>query len=270
LIEALSEFYKVNVLELLNECRISMYISDFYNDLDKVLNSNQLYMTEELVRQINEIIETEEEKLFKINSKDLELIEVFFKAALDYHDEGFKDFSSCLKRLNHGLKGSITDFSIDDFRNFDYGPIDVKALMLMGMIMEKTDSVKLSSEILLFCLEHLINLESEEFESHKLIIKLYLKLAYNSHRLGLHKRANDYAVTGIDYATTMELLFCMPELYIRKGVSEFLLSESGYIESLEKGIWLFRMINDYENANSYIQIIKELYGLDIGMGMRSS
>lgn len=263
LLDKLSDFYGYNILELYNDSRKHLYLSDFYNVLDMLLNSSEHEEVNDLINQFNEVIKLNEEKSLKINSKDEILLNSFFGAIIGFTDENFKDYSYLITDLNAAMTNSIKGFRLDDFASFNYNPLEMRVLILVGTILEKTNSINLSNDIIKFCLSYFAEIESGELETNKLVVKLYLTLSFNHHRMLLYRQANDFAIDGIEYAIDLGLIFCLPNLYIRKGVSEYLLGDDDYYNTLEDAIWMFRMIGEYENSDSYISILKELYGIDI-------
>lgn len=104
----------------------------------------------------------------------------------------------------------------------------------LGLIFIRKSEIKMSTDIIVFCLEYMIEDSNQTIESIEIISKLHYNLAYNYHKLDLHSEALSHSNLGIKHAIANNSMYCLPYLHVRKSIAEFKLNEDNYTRSLKK------------------------------------
>lgn len=259
-LEALSHIYKTDLAQVLKNYRNNKYISDFYTRLDSLIISNDTELIPHLRKSIKKLQE-DKAKLSLINPNELLQLEAFLRGAVHYFNDKFTHYDDLIKELTETLCLSISGFSLSNIDKHKYSPLEIRILLLIGLIQVKKNDIHTSTTLLEFCLKYLLSQPSFTMESIKLNVKLYYNIAYNHHMLDLHTAALEYSDAGIEYVLNNNLLYCLPYLYARKSVAEFLLDEMNYKKSFNKSIGLFLILEDKKTADLFQDLAKKEYGI---------
>ena len=121
----------------------------------------------------------------------------------------------------------------------------------------------ISTKILLFILEYLIDGIDPVNEVQILVLKVYTNLSYNYHKEDNNILALKYANDGIDYAIDNSNMSFLSLLYGRKGIAEFLLGADCYLDSLQKSIHLLEINKQFKLAEVYKNTYYEKYKISL-------
>ncbi len=262
-LETLSHVYKFDLLELLVPSRKSISILDFYTDLDKIIMSSDVNLASKAIDSLKNLkLDASTSSL--INHNEFILIESFSRCAIHYYDNKYTEFDKLITTLTDSLKLSNNKFSLSNLECHTYNPLEIRVLLLIGLILARKNEIKTSTDIIVFCLEYMIENSNQAIESIEIISKLHYNLAYNYHKLDFHSEALIYSDLGIKHAITNNSMYCLPYLYARKSIAEFKLNDDNYTRSLKKAIGLLLILEDKETAESIQKTAENVYGIKLG------
>jgi hypothetical protein len=179
----------------------------------------------------------------------------------EYYCNTRDDFKIAEILLTNALKLSIRNFETTNFRKYRYSFFEIRILFLLGLVEEKTQDAIISTDIFLFVLEYMLNSPIIDIETQKLVLKIYANISYNYHKIDRHDLALKFANKGIDYAVKNSNMHCLYLLFARKGVAEFFLEHTNYIDTLQKSIQLLEINNQIELSKLYKDIVHDKYNI---------
>ena len=170
--------------------------------------------------------------------------------------EKIGNLSQAYELLISSLTQGIPDFHMKNYNKFSYSSIELRILLNIAMILNKTECEKKSLEIMEFCFDN-INTSSNLYP------KICFNLSYQYHRLAMHKSALRYADYGIDYCEDTGNFTGINHLYFRKGIAAFKLGHINYKEILLKSIYLSEILGQDNIKDLIIKNCKEMYSIDL-------
>lgn len=228
-----SEFHKVkNRIERKLESGEFDTLDVEKTSLQKFLNSN---INTYFLNQIKQLVLLIESVILRINDND---------------------FSSSLLKLEDALKITTPDFSLSNYQNFVYNDMEIRILMNISLVLNKTISTEKSLELMVFCRDMA---EPDE----DLYQKICYNLSYTYHRLDVHEKALYYADLGINNSIQNRSLNYLNLLYFRKGIAEFLLKHSNYMDSLLKSTSFSELLGHDDLNSMLIDSCKKFYNINI-------
>lgn len=257
----LSVVYKKDLILDLREYCNSNDIYNYYSRLEYLIISYNVEKLQDLNSDFKKFVERNE---FNSTIPMNTVIPTQFKMVLEgiskYYTSLFKE--SYNDFLN-AIEISNPTFSIESFSEYKYDTFEMRILLMIALSLVHKKQITQSISILIFLLDN-SNFDKRSSTNEKLlIIKIYLNLSYNYHRLNLHDKALDYANAGIEFCNNNHLSYALAQLYSRKGIAEFLSNKPDYISSLEQSICLMTMTNQKELAIKYLNIMQKSYNITL-------
>ncbi|MDF2804355.1 MAG: transcriptional regulator, family [Anaerocolumna sp.] len=262
-IEILSVLYKCDLLKVLENYRKDENFYKYYKRMDLIISNNEFSLLDELISDFKEDVKNYPLPSLLISNVELRQFELFLNAITDYRLNTIYSHKNAEQILLDALSLTINDFKIDILESFCYNFFEIRILLLLGLIKEMLGERPLSTKILLFVLEYLIQGSDIEHETQILILKIYTNLSYNYHKEDNNILALKYAEEGIDYAiknSNMNFLFL---LFGRKGIAEFRLDYPCYLDSLQKSIHLLEINKQFKLAEVYKHTYYEKYKISL-------
>ncbi len=257
-LDLLSAYLYEDLNRFLLECRIDRY--ECYNSISKsIFHKIEVASYERLPQDavmLRKLIKSDMSDYYSIRCKQiLRYIEsIIFESR-------YKDCDLTIDKLSDAIKISIRDFELNDYKIYKYNDLSLLFVMNIGIAIRHTDGIKRSHEILKFCFTYYVthNLSSDFF----LYEKLCFNLSYSYHRRGLYEQSLKYAEIGIDFCNEHRLYNFIGLLYVRKGVSEYLLKNEAYVDSLLKAKYFLELTGHHKNLEKFVAACKKHYGLDL-------
>lgn len=260
-LEILSNIYKCDLLLELSNHRSDNNLLNYYHLLDKIVLSNDLSQFNKLEDEYISFTAALNQFDY-ININELEQFKIFLSISKKYFTVKTNQIEILIDKLVISLRNSIVSFDINNLNQNNYTPFEIRIIILISLLYVKLDNIDLSTKLLTFCLEYLIELSIISNDSIKLILKLYFNIAYNYQRTNNYDKAYINADLGVKYAISHDSTYCLAQLLYRKGAAEFRLDIKDYANTLRQSIELLLIKSEIETANIYCKIIKENYFLD--------
>lgn len=260
-LEILSDTYRVDLLNLLTDYRLSEKLYTYYERLDFLISNFNIDVLRNLKNDFKNFIGSEQDTL--VNPKIYRQFELMLEGISKYNSKNAKERSESLEAFIAAMKCSITDFDITTFLNFRYSIFEMRILLLIALGLSLQKEYKLSNDYLIFLLNNIGPEYKENIQTILLNIKIFIKLSYNYHNLSEDIKILKYANDGIEYCVKTNNMFGLYLLYYRKGIAEFMLGHDNYIDSLHKSIQILEIQGKFDLAKLYREITEERYGVSI-------
>lgn len=258
-LEILSSAYKIDLLIVLRKYRSNKQLTDLYKELDLFINRNDI---DALINAKNQIDLFKADKTFSIliHTSDIQLLENFIDRSIDYfQDELTYDtqISNCICTLvNYNEAFELTAFKVNR-----YNYLELRVLILIGLLYVKNQNIIESNEILVFALDYLHQTPNLTHEEKNLMTKLYYNISYNYYRLNDYKKSLHYANCGIESLTKRNNMYCLSFLICRKLIAEYKLNLPINQAQYRLAIDLLILKGEKEIADEFIEIFSDKYHL---------
>ncbi|NMB02091.1 MAG: helix-turn-helix transcriptional regulator [Firmicutes bacterium] len=262
----LSLAYKKDLLAVLASYSNANALFYFYYRFEDVIVLNDLRSLKQLEEDFEEYMGSDSDRSVLVNVAVAEQFKLMLSGASKHFSPNrsgdFEDFCAAMK-ISHST------FEPELFAQFKYTEFELRILFMIGTCLAQ-DKIRLSNDILLFCLERLDGSIHATFHEKLLRVKIYTNLSYNYHNLDEHEKAIYFATQGIDFCNKNYLSHCLAALLYRKGMAKFYLGEPDYLESLQLSICMLHIQGAHELAERYKQVTYETYGITLTGNIDSS
>lgn len=248
-LEVLSQFYKVNLILLLDSYKISSQLSYYYDLIDYYMINNDTESITRTIQNFEENIIINEFNMVDI--RDIEQLKLFFiglKLSYQSNNEANKD---SLNYLVKALQISNPLFNIDNWQSYKYNFLELRILFAIASIEGHNRNCVLSNEILLMILSYLDTSKYAKHYEKVLVIKSYSIMSYNYHRLDQHDMALEYSEKGIQFCIDNSIMTYLALLLSRKGMAMYHLKMDGYQAFILQAIELLKIQKNDSLAKEY-------------------
>lgn len=248
-LEVLSQFYKVNLILLLDSYKISSQLSYYYDLIDYYMINNDTDSITRTIQNFEENIVVNEFNMVDI--RDIEQLKLFFiglKLSYQSNNEANKD---SLNYLVKALQISNPLFNIENWQSYKYNFLELRILFTIASIEGYNRNCVLSNEILLMILSYLDTSKYAKHYEKVLVIKSYSIMSYNYHRLDQHDMALEYSEKGIQFCIDNSIMTYLALLLSRKGMAMYHLKMDGYQAFILQAIELLKIQKNDSLAKEY-------------------
>ncbi len=261
-LELLSSIYRINLIKSLNNFKTSRNVYDIYSKIDELFLTR---IEETKIDKIAMYVEGIKEDSDKSNYVDFRAVDnlVKFLEALRIYISPDSNVDQGIKILTEILEFNRLKFSIDDINNEKFDVFEVRVLILLALFYSIKRDYQLSSNILLTAKDNIEKSFNTSIDTVKLIIKIFINVSYNYHKIAKHNEALNYANLGIEYCYDNSSMYCLSFLYFRKGISLYYLKDSDYTSSLVFSLSLLKKQDKMSEFKMYLDTLKEVYGIDL-------
>lgn len=254
-LEVLSQFYKENLILLLDSYKTSSHLSYFYDLVDYHIANDNYKSIKESIDLFEDFSRSNDYKL--IDQKELIQLQLFFKA-LDLICTDEKDkYQKSIDALCKALQISLPLFKIEKWNNYKYNFLELRILLTIASFQGVLRNCKMSTDILLFILKYLDHSKHAKYYEKLLIIKCYSTISYNYHRLDKHSDALKYSEIGIEFCIENSIMTYLALLLSRKAVAMIYLKQEGFEKFFFQGIELLRIQKNESLAQEYEKILHQ-------------
>ncbi|MDH8677513.1 helix-turn-helix transcriptional regulator [Fusibacter bizertensis] len=255
-IEILSLFYKTDLHSILNLCKSSTIIFDYYSKIDWLITRVD---SQEIKDTLSSFDLLKSNHLFNlIEKKELAQLEFLIdglKHSYLYDETSLiASIQTSNELLIKALNVFIPTFSITEWEKYKYNYLELRILFAIAANLGVIRECEQSNAILEYVVNSLSYTSKAFHLENVLISKIYATMSYNYHRLDQHQLALNAANTGIEFCNRHEIMTNLPLLLCRKGVALKLLDSDGYLEYLENAIVLLTIQGNHNLAAQYKKI----------------
>lgn len=256
----LSAAYKRDLLlDLRNYCNSNSLFS-YYIRLEDLIISYDIKILQDLKSDFEQFINTSFNESLAIDTAIIKQFNLVLEGISQNYsgdpEQSFEIFLDAMKLTN-------PLFNVENFKRLRYSAFEMRILFLISLSIVNRQEIEQSNRILAYLLQS-SNFDKRSNNNEKFfIIKIFLNLSYNYHRLDLHHKALESAKEGVNFCNNNHISYALAHLYARKGIAEYLLDEPNHIKSLEQCIWLLISTNQEELAKNYLEIIYNKYNITI-------
>ena len=263
-LQLLSKAYKVDLLELLSHMKSDQNLISYIQRINEIIISNDTYEFEMVYQETHDFLEENKKVLLLFNSDEPFKLKLYLKAINEYfklNEEGYLNAEACLmEALSLSLEEPLI---IKNIPNYPLNYFDISLLILLGVIKRGLKDTVNSTLILNTCLQRLDTFNIKSVTNDRMKLKLMSNLAYNHHIDDNYKAVIEIASRAIEFGTSNHILYCLPQLFYRKGIAEYELGIDCYMDSLKKSITLLEVYGMEDLKQKFIDATLELYNLQI-------
>lgn len=254
-LEVLSQFYKENLILILDSYKIDSQLSYFYDLID-------YYMVNEDIESISKTIKSFEtfinnNTFHMVDDREINQLKLFFKGLELSIKSDKKSVAEAINVLEKSLKISIPMFKLEVWDTFKFNFLEFRILFSIASLEGFNRNCDLSNSIILYILNYLDPSPYSKFYEKMLIVKSYAILSYNYHRLDQHSLAYEYSEKGYNFCIKYSIMAYLHLLLFRKGVAMFHLGLQGYDQYIEQSIALLTIQKNNSVAQNYIQHLEK-------------
>lgn len=250
-IELLSLFFKIDLDEVLHQYKNSNELFKYYAQIDQYIYNAERDQLEDLIASFEAFSSQENHKL--IDQRVLLQLNYLFKGLqmVDVDSTEPVDLLPACEMFIKALQVCIPNYDIERWKQFKYSSVELRILFALASVYGTMRYCELSNEILTYILSALDGTSMANYMSKLLIIKAYVILSYNYHRLSDDQNALKYAEAGINFCNTHGLMSNMSALLSRKGIAMYHLNQSDYYKYLDASECLLFIQGADKLAESY-------------------
>lgn len=254
-LEVLSQFYKVNLMIILDSYKISTQLSYFYDLIDYHMVNDDAVAIRETIVSFEAYCNSNVHQLVDI--RDIEQLKLFFKGMELSYKNNDKAYKNAIDLLIKALSINIPVFKLENYQSYKYNFLELRILFTLASIEGLLRNCQLSNEIILFTFNFLDNSKYAKYYEKLLIVKSYSIISYNFHRIDNHSLALSYSEKGISFCIDHSIMTYLPLLLSRKGIAMYYLKIPEFDKYFKQSIALLRIQNKDALAGSYETILKK-------------
>lgn len=232
-IERLSLYYKIDLHEVLHQYKNSRELFKYYARIDEYIYHSEREQLEELIKSFETFSQENHHNL--VDPRVIKQLNYLFKGLqmVDIGSTDPLDLEPASNMFIKALEVCITDFDIQNWKVFKYSSVELRILFALASVYGTMRYCELSNEILTYILSALDGTSLGNHMNKLLIIKAYVILSYNYHRLSDDKNALKFADEGIQFCNQHGLMSNMSALLSRKGIAMYHLKQDAYNKYLD-------------------------------------
>lgn len=255
-LEVLSNFYKENLILILDSYKTSNELSYFYDMIDYHITNADADSIKDTIASCEKYLSRANPQL--IDAREIKQLMTFFEGIeISYQDNDDAYVLSMDKQIE-ALRISIPTFSLKNWNSCKYNSLELRILFSIASLLGILRDCVRSNQIMLMILDYLDTSKYAKHYEKLLVIKSFSILSYNSHRLDQHQQALKYAELGIKFCIENSIMAELALLLCRKASAMYHLSMDNYEKYFFQGIELLKIQGKDSLAEQY-EIILHRY-----------
>lgn len=254
-LEVLSQFYKVNLMIILDSYKISTELSYFYDLIDYHMVNDDADSIQKTIVSFEAYCNSKVHQLVDI--RDIEQLKLFFRGMEISYKGTDKAYKDAINLLIQALSVNIPVFKLENYQSYKYNFLELRILFTLASIEGLLRKCQLSNEIIHFTFNFLDNSKYAKYYEKLLIVKSYSIIAYNYHRMDNHTLALNYSEKGISFCIDHSIMTYLPLLLSRKGIAMYYLGIPEFDKYFKQSIALLKIQNKDSLADNYEVILKK-------------
>lgn len=250
-IELLSLFFKIDLHEVMHQYKNSSELFKYYARIDQYIYNSEREQLENLIKSFESFSNQNDHNL--IDHRVLLQLKYLFKGLqmVDTDSAEPVELEPACEMFIKSLQVCIPNYDINHWKDFKYSSVELRILFALASVYGTMRYCELSNEILSYILSALDGTSLANHMNKLLIIKAYVILSYNYHRLSDDQNALRYADEGINFCNMHGLMSNMSALLSRKGIAMYHLKHEAYIKYLDASECLLFIQGADKLAESY-------------------
>ena len=251
-LEVLSVIYNTDLVSVIIESRIRDYskLVQTQRNIDlKLLNEDMSNFENELLI-IDELLENIENEYYKILITQFKL---FLYGIKHYKNAEYKN---ALDMYIKAIKQTISDFSLDKYKEFRFSLMEIRILMDIALVEDKFLQYDKYSEILEFCF-------NKCEEDNEIYPRICHNLAGVYRKKEKYDRALLYADIGIKICKKNMFADTLAVLYYGKAFAEYRLAKPEYNDSIKAALQLCKIFEQMDLRNHIVTNCENVLKIDM-------
>lgn len=262
-LEVLSNLYQVNLLQVLDQCKVSNQLLRYYDALDYILLKSDADALQQLIEQFRKDASKAKHKQH-IHPQELEQFNLLLINLQKSFSSNLEDKAAAKEGLWRILHDKYPRLSLETLESFAFTDFEAKVLLMVAVLSAELDERPQSTTILSYIKLHKKPQETARHTEKKMYIKALINLSYNNHLDDKHQEAHEVAVAGITECLRYDLLYGLYLLYYRKGIAEIHLQQPA-LESLQSCFQLLKIQGLEHLIEHYRTVLKALYDFTLDL-----
>ncbi|KAF5042691.1 hypothetical protein DSECCO2_509970 [anaerobic digester metagenome] len=261
-IELLSGLYKVDLVRILQDCKKDSKLNSLYKLFDLMVISHPDEKLRQLKALNQEIQKYDSSQL--VNPAEMNLLRDFFDVTTQVLSSTQIEEEPLIAQLETALGQTIPDYRIDKFQQFRYSELELRVLLLAGLIYHETGQIRSAIPIYEFCVEYLKLTQADDaLSSIQLKIKLHYSLSYACYKLKDDRQSLKYADLGIKLCRTHKTFYVLEMLLARRAIAAYYLKHDNYLDSFLEALHLLLATQSHDQIDYLIKATRSSHGIDL-------
>lgn len=260
-LEVLSNLYQVNLLQVLDQCKVSNQLLRYYDALDNILLKSDADALQQLIEAFRKDASKARLKQH-IHPQELEQFNLLLINLQKSFSSNPEDKATAKAGLWLILQDKYPRLSVETLESYAFTDFEAKVLLMVAVLSAELQERSLSTTMLTYLKDHKKPQETARHTEKKMYLKALINLAYNYHLDDKHQDAYGVAVAGIAECLRYDLLYGLYILYYRKGIAEIHLQLPA-LESFQNCFQLLKIQGLEHLIEHYRTVLKELYQFSI-------
>lgn len=250
-LEILSPILKNDLISLLIQYRLDDYsvFHDIKNKIESKIDSGDFNNFHNEFEVLSFLLSSTKNPYYQDLINQLIL---FIRAIILYKNND----NVALNKLIEAIKITSPAFSLNNYGSFIYSSMEIRLLMNIAFVLNKLNNKEKYLEIMMFCIE-------EVDTSEKIYPKLCHNLAGVYRRNKEFQKAIDFSNKGIKSCQDNRNFNGLAILYYGKGIAEYRLNKTAYMESLKTSLYLCKAFGQEKLENTIIKNCTEIFGINL-------
>lgn len=261
-LDILSRVYKINLSVILSSYRTDAKLTEIIDLLDEVMVGDPPKIKKQLQKLSQEVEEYEMATVTK--PEEIELLKAFFEISSSVLSPNFKGPGKSILMLEEVLRESIPGFSWDQFESFRYSELELRLLLLAGLIYHRHNNYERAIPILKFSLDYIELTKGHSTESSLMVqIKIYYGLSYAAYKQEQDKASLEYADLGLKICQENRSVYLMELLLARKGIAYYYLKNPDFMKPFRQAFHLLKAFDNQPMMEYLVRSIKTSHNIDL-------
>lgn len=260
-LELLSNLYKINLLQLLDQYKSNTYLTYVYEMIDYHTVRNDKISLMNVIENFKLTLGSNNGQIL-IDRREYEQLSIYINAIEVLYGDLDNKHNISEELLIEAIRKTIPDFTLEKFSIYHYNQLELRLLYCLSSSLIYSEHYKLCIDILELILNFIDLTRTSTLTEKFIIIKALALISYSYYLMDNHEQSLYFAEKGIDFCQNNCIMDNLPLLLSRKGVALFNLKSDDYSKYLIQSVQLLQIQNNHELALVYKQIISK-YGIEL-------
>lgn len=261
----LSDIYRINVHMLLDQCKVDNdeKIDRLMTTLDRISLENKLEELPGVYHDIEEIKNDDHYQTVEYFKKKVDQIEKFAELIKIKNKTDKMSIRASEEKCIEIIKMIHPNFNITNIDNYYFNPLETRVLISLSFSYSRQDRKHLALITMNLCHENAKLHAQSNSKNMQLLIHAKYALAYLNFLHNQHHEAIELCNDAIDLSKDIYNVKLLPNLYFRKGISEFCLDKDTYLPTLKKALNTLDLMDKGEEKSFYLKMLKDRYDIEL-------
>lgn len=261
----LGEFYNINLFNILERCRFEKndFIDGLVKQLDLLSYNDDLTLINQLIKELDDYINHNNTSFTERIQSKISQLRILFDLIKIKNKTDIMNVRLSEELATDALKINHANFSVNKLTDNYYSILEYRILLLLSFSKTRQKDHDIAIYLTRYAIKNLEHHLKSNIEVHLLLIQSYFNLCY---QLFLTEQDEEVIVTCNNAILLSQKYFnfkFLPNLYYRKGISEFLTDKKTYLGTLIKCLQSLDLLDETPLKEKYVNSLREQYNIDL-------